>query len=185
MSPKRPIRTRGFHLEPLDVRDLPSVVTPHAELLRSMERADLSTAMARSPALVGSIQGTETITTQGYRLGGTGSVGPMGDVTVSGFLGYGGPHGATGALNGRGALTFSNAQGSVMLSMKSHGYFPLRPQNAEEIRVTVRVQSATGDDAGIRVKGTINLVNHIFLVHRGAGPIPVPFSAQINLKPMR
>ena len=130
----------------------------------------------QSPALVGSIQGTETVTPRGYQLEGTGTVTPLGDVTLTGFFG-----GGEGALNDKGTLTFSNGQGSLALSSKTHGYFPLRSQGAEEIRVTVQARSATGSYAGIRVQGTINLVNPLILVHKGEHP-PIPFTAQINLK---
>ena len=150
-------------------------------------------AMAHTPpkgqghgqALVGSIQGIETITPLGYQIGGTGTVTPVGSVTVTGFLGYGPPHGKGGAVNGKGTLTLSSGQGNLTLSLKSHGYIPLRSQNAEEIRVTVQPKSAHGTFTGIHVAGTINLFNFIGPpVHPGEHP-PVPFSAQINLKPTK
>jgi hypothetical protein len=50
--------------------------------------------------------------------------------------------------------------------------------------VTVQMRSATGSYSGIRVQGTLNFVNKIFLVHEGEHP-PVPFTAQINLKPAK
>jgi hypothetical protein len=138
------------------------------------------------PALVGSVQGTETATVNEFQFTGTGTVQPLGDVSVSGFLLYGGPHGSTGAVNGRGSLTLSNGQGTLTLAMKSHGYFRVPHQmGLEEIRVTVQVQSATGSYAGIHVQGTTNLVNPIVLIHSGAVNPHVPFSASINLKPSR
>jgi hypothetical protein len=57
-------------------------------------------------------------------------------------------------------------------------------QAAEEIRVTVQTRSATGSYAGIQVAGTINLFNYLRIVHRGEHP-PVPFTAQIQLKPTK
>jgi hypothetical protein len=136
-------------------------------------------------ALLGSIQGTETATRQGWQLQGSGGVQPLGDVSVTGFLGYGHPGPKTGgAVGGSGTMRFSNAQGSVTLAMKSHGYFPLFRQNAEEIRVTVQTRSATGAYAGIHVAGTINLVNPFIRTVAGANP-PVHISAQINLKPAK
>jgi hypothetical protein len=68
--------------------------------------------------------------------------------------------------------------------MKSHGYFPLFSQNAEEIRVTVQTRSAAGAYAGIHVAGTINLVNPFVRTVFGANP-SIPISAQINLKPAK
>jgi hypothetical protein len=131
----------------------------------------------QSPALIGSIQGTETAMPLGVQLEGTGTVTPLGNVTATGFFG-----GGKGALNDKGTLTFSNSQGSLTLSLKTHGYFPLRSQGAEEIRVTVQPRSASGSYAGIHVAGTIDLVNYIGIIHEGEHP-PVTFTAQINLKP--
>ncbi len=126
-------------------------------------------------AVVGAIQGTETIKAQGYQLQGSGTVTPLGDVSVTGFFG-----GGRGALNDRGSLTFSNANSRMTLSVSTHGYFPT--QYAEAIRMTVQVRSATGSSAGIHVQGTINLVNPIIPHHFGVIPT-VPFAAQINLRP--
>ncbi len=104
---------------------------------------------------------------------------PLGNVTVTGFFG-----GGKGALNDKGILTFSNSQGSLTLSLKTRGYFPLRSQEAEEIRATVQVRSATGSYTGIHVAGTINLVNGIVGFRGGYRP-PVPFNAHISLKPTK
>jgi hypothetical protein len=149
--------------------------------LEAMPAAAL-TERGRSSALLGSIQGLETPTSQGWQFEGTGTVQPLGEVSVTGFLGYGPPHGKGGAVNGTGTLTFSNDQGTLTLSMKSHGYFPLRSQNAEEIRVTVQVRSGSRTYAGTHVAGTINLVNPFTRTVVGAHP-SVPFSAEISLKP--
>jgi hypothetical protein len=70
------------------------------------------------------------------------------------------------------------------LSFTSHGYFPLRKIGQEEIRVTALVKSATGSDAGIRDNGTVNLDNEL-LPSNPVAPVPLPFNAQINLKPTR
>jgi hypothetical protein len=64
-----------------------------------------SKGKGKSPALVGSIQGTETGTPQGVQLEGTGTVTPLGNVTVTGFFG-----GGEGALNDKGTLTFPTAK---------------------------------------------------------------------------
>ena len=160
-------------LEPLDARALLS----HLDLEAMLDAAP--TGKGKSSALVGSIQGTETGTPKGVQLEGIGTVTPLGDVTVNGFFG-----GGKGALNDKGTLTFSNGQGSLALSLKTHGYFPLRSQGAEEIRATVQARSATGSYAGIHVQGTINLVNNIGIEHEGEHP-PVPFTSQINLKPTK
>jgi hypothetical protein len=45
MTIQRPDRTRRLHLEPLEARDVPSVVTPHADLLRPMGRAEVHKAV--------------------------------------------------------------------------------------------------------------------------------------------
>lgn len=166
-------RNLNTQFEPLEPRALLSHAGPGA----SPDGASKGRAM--SPALVGSIQGTETISAQGYQIGGTGAMTPLGNVTATGFLG-----GGKGALNDKGILTFSNSNGSLTLSLKTHGYFPLRSQDAEEIRATVQVRSATGSYTGIHVAGTINLVNYIGIIHEGEHP-PVPFTAQINLKPAK
>jgi hypothetical protein len=117
----------------------------------------------------------------GFQFQGTGSLQPMGEVTVTGSFQ---PNKKTGAVNGHGTLAFSNTQGSVTLSFTSHGYFPLEKLKEEELRVTAHVQSAIGNDAGVRDKGTVNLVNEILPSHPGA-PVPQPFNAQINLKPIK
>jgi hypothetical protein len=44
MTIQRPDRTRRLHLEPLEARDVPSVVSPHAELLRPTGRAEVRKA---------------------------------------------------------------------------------------------------------------------------------------------
>jgi hypothetical protein len=138
---------------------------------------------ARGPALVGSIQGDEVYQANatGFQFQGTGSLQPMGAVTATGSFH---PNKKTGAVNGHGTLAFSNAQGSVTLTFTSHGYFPLKKLREEELRVTAQVQSATGNDAGVRDKGTVNLVNEILPSHPGA-PVPLPFNAQITLKPSK
>ncbi len=163
-----------IRLEPLEPR----------ALLSHLNLAGMSAAkpMGRSQSvvLVGSIQGTENGTPQGVvQLDGSGTVTPLGDVTANGSFG-----GGKGAANDKGTLTFSNSQGSLTLSLNTHGYFPLRSQNAEEIRVTVAIRSASGSDAGIHVAGTINLVNYLGVMHYGEQPT-VPFTAQINLKPAK
>jgi hypothetical protein len=165
--------------EPLEQRALLSHLGSKAmlELVRNSKN--------QSASIVGSIQGTETSTTDGYALAGTGTVQPLGNVSVSGFLGLGGPHGSTGAVNGKGSMTFSNGQSSLVLSMMSHGYFRVG-QYDEEIRVTVQAIGATGSHVGVGEKGTINLVNAIFATAgRGRDFRPVPFTAQINLKPAK
>jgi hypothetical protein len=165
--------------EPLEQRALLSHLGSKAmlELVRNSKN--------QSASIVGSIQGTETSTTDGYALAGTGTVQPLGNVSVSGFLGLGGPHGSTGAVNGKGSMTFSNGQSSLVLSMMSHGYFRVG-QYDEEIRVTVQAIGATGSHVGVGEKGTINLVNAIFATAgRGHDFRPVPFTAQINLKPAK
>jgi hypothetical protein len=82
-------------------------------------------------------------------------------------------------------MTFSNGQSSLVLSMTSHGYFRVG-QYDEEIRVTVQVIGATGSHAAKGDGGTINLVNAIFATAgRGRDFRPVPFTAQINLKPAK
>jgi hypothetical protein len=141
---------------------------------------------AHGSALIGSIQGTETAAATEFQFAGTGTVQPLGDVSVTGFLLYGGPHGTSGAMNGSGSLALSNGQGSLTLALKSHGFFRVPHQpSLEEIRVTSQVASATGSASGIHVRGTINLVNPILLFHEGSANEKVPLSAQINLKPSR
>jgi hypothetical protein len=166
-------RNLNTQFEPLEPRALLSHAGPGA----SPDGASKGRAM--SPALVGSIQGTETISAQGYQIGGTGAMTPLGNVIATGFFG-----GGKGALNDKGTVTFSNSQGSLTLSLKTHGYFPLRSQDAEEIRVTVQVRSTTGSYTGIHVAGTINLVNGIVGFRGGYRP-PVPFTADVSLKPTK
>ncbi len=143
-------------------------------------------AKGRGPALVGSIQGEEVFQANftHEQFQGTGTVQPMGSVTVSGSFQ---PNQKTAAVNGRGTLSFWTSQGSVSLSMITRGFFTspsLKQTNSEELRATVQVRSATSSYADIRVKGTINLVNTIILSHPGA-PAPLPFNAEINLKPTK
>jgi hypothetical protein len=167
--------SRRFRMEfePLEKRSLLS----HLGLEAMMDAAPKGTG--KSPALVGSIQGMEIPSSHGVALQGTATVTPLGDVALTGSWG-----GGKGALNDKGILTFSNGQGRLELTLKTHGYFPLRSQNAEEIRVTVQPRSASGSYTGIHVAGTINLVNYIGIIHEGEHP-PVPFTAQINLKPAK
>ncbi len=166
-------RNFRIRLEPMEPRALLS----HFDLGGTPDVAPMG--RSQGSALVGSIQGTETISANGYQLDGTGTVTPLGDVIVIGSFG-----GGQGALNDKGTLTFSNSQGSLTLSLKTRGYFPLRSQNAEEIRVTVQTLSASGSYADFRVQGTINFMNHILISHEGEHP-PVPFTAQIDLKAMK
>jgi hypothetical protein len=99
-------------LQPLEVR----AALAHLDMGAMPEPA--LKGEAQHPALVGSIEGTETVTPQGFQIEGTGTVMPLGDVTVTGFFG-----GGTGALNDTGTLTLSNGQGRLTLSMKTHGFF--------------------------------------------------------------
>jgi hypothetical protein len=163
------------HLDSLEPREL-LASTPFA----------IAHDEARGSALIGSIQGTETAAATEFQLVGTGTVQPLGDVSGTGFLLYGGPHGTTGAVGGQGSLTLSNGQGSLTLAIESHGFsrVPHQP-SLEEIRVTARTASATGSASGIRVQGSINLVNPILLFHAGSTNEQVPLSAQIHLKPSR
>ncbi len=112
------------------------------------------------PAIVGSIQGelVANASLTGSTFQGTGTVQPMGVVVVTGSFR---PNKRTGAVNGHGALIFSNSQGTLTLSLVSHGFFSpakLRQMSEQEVRLTVQVQSATGQYTGIRVKGTTDLV---------------------------
>jgi len=137
-----------------------------------------------SPKLVGSIQGMETgfVNVGGFQLNGTGIVQPLGNVTATGLLMF---NARTGAVNSHGTLTLANSQGSLTLSMSStKGYLPLRSSSSEEIPVNVQVQSATGSFNGIRVKGTVNLVNEIIPHYMGTPGID-PLSVQFNLKPTK
>jgi hypothetical protein len=173
---KRHFKTQFELLEP---RALLSHLGPHAV------PAAAPKGTGASLALVGSIQGTETPVALGWRLKGTGTVQPLGEVTVTGFLGGGPPHGTGGAAGGTGTLSLSNGQGSVTLSMKSHGFFRVPGQMAaEEIRVSVQVRSASGAYSRIRVAGTINLVSPIVRHRVGTYPT-LPFSAQFSIKAVK
>ena len=117
--------------EPLEPRALLS----HFDL--GAVPAELPMKAGQRQALVGSIQGTENSSTRVvYYINASGAVSPLGEVTVTGSFG-----GGRGALNDKGTLTFTNSQGSLTLSLKTHGYFPLESQNEEEIRMTVQVRS--------------------------------------------
>jgi hypothetical protein len=116
--------------EPLEPRALLS------QFILGTTTESARTSNGKGAALVGSIEGTETFTTQGYQFVGTGTVQPLGGVSVTGVL----------KLKSQGTLKFSNTQGSVTLSMKYRGYFLLGAQDpfGEESRATVQVRSATG-----------------------------------------
>lgn len=76
-------RNFRIRLEPMEPRALLS----HFDLGGTPE-AD-SRGNSQRSALVGSIQGTETISANGYQLDGTGTVTPLGDVIVIGSFGGG------------------------------------------------------------------------------------------------
>jgi hypothetical protein len=168
-----PSRRFRMEFEPLESRSLLSHLGLEAMIDASPK------GMGPSPVLVGSIQGMEIPTPHGVTLQGTGAVTPLGDVALTGSWG-----GGKGALDDKGTLTFSSGQGRLELTLKTHGYFPLRSQNSEEIRVTVQPRSASGSYTAIHVAGTINLVNYIGIEHEGEH-VPVPFTAQISLKPAK
>lgn len=106
-------------------------------------------AKGRGPALVGSIQGEEVFQANftHEQFQGTGTVQPMGSVTVSGSFQ---PNQKTAAVNGRGTLSFWTSQGSVSLSMITRGFFTspsLKQTNSEELRDragTIRDQQLRG-----------------------------------------
>ena len=141
--------------------------------------AELPMKAGQRQALVGSIQGTENSSTRVvYYINASGAVSPLGEVAVTGSFG-----GDRGALNDKGTLTFTNSQGSLTLSLKTHGYFPLESQNEEEIRMTVQVRSASGSYARIHVAGTINLVNSAARGNNYRSPGPVPFRHRLTSSP--